>query len=180
MLNSAHLHLVLNHVPIIGTALALFVLVVGLIRKSDEVKKVSMLLMLVTALLTIPVYISGNSAEGKIEGNYEDVDETFIEIHEDFALYSFIVMDVIGAAAILIMLLYKKQKPLPNSIAYLMLILMLIVSAMMGYTATMGARIHHPEVREDRLPWETKTEKVEIKNKDNSKTDSSKGEDDGN
>lgn len=169
MMNPAHLHLVLNHIPIIGTALSVFVLIVGILKKSDEVKKTGMLLMVVTALLTIPVYISGNSAEGKVEGNYEDVDEEYIEVHEDAALYSFIAIDVVGTIAIMLLILYRKPKALPQAFVYLMLVLMLIVNGMMGYTATMGGRIHHPEIREDRLPWETKVGDADEKKKEDSK-----------
>lgn len=94
MMNAAHLHLVLNHIPVIGSAIAIFVLIVGILKKSDDVKKVSAMILLLTALITIPVYLSGKDAEAKIEGNYEEVDEQFIEEHEDFALSSFIAMDI--------------------------------------------------------------------------------------
>lgn len=154
-MNAAHLHLILNHVPVIGTAITLFVLFIGIIKKSDDVKKVSVLILILTALITIPVYVTGNNAEGKIEGNYEDVDESFIEQHEDFAYYSFIVMNIAGAIAIVAMFLYKKPKLLPNSFSYFLFALLIVVLSMMGYTANLGSKIHHPEVREDKLPWET-------------------------
>ena len=154
MMNAAHLHLVLNHFPVIGSAIAIFVLIIGIIKKSDDVKKVSVLILILTALVTIPVYLTGEGAEEKIEGNYEDVDESFIHEHEDFALYSFIAMDIAGAIALVAVVLYRKPKILPNSFAYFMLAVLLIVNGMMAYTANLGGKIHHPEIREDKLPWE--------------------------
>ncbi len=155
MLNAAHLHLVLNHFPVIGSAIAIFVLLIGIIKKSDDVKKVSVLILVLTALVTIPVYLSGEGAEEKVEGNYEDVDEEFIHAHEDFALYSFIAMNIAGAVGLITVFLYRKPKILPNSFAYFFLAVLLIVNAMMAYTANLGGRIHHPEIREDKLPWES-------------------------
>ncbi|MEO6694591.1 MAG: hypothetical protein ABIY50_07640 [Ignavibacteria bacterium] len=154
MMNSAHLHLVLNHIPVIGSAIAIFVLILGMLKKSDDVKKVGAMILLLTALITIPVYLSGKSSEAKIEGNYEDVDEEFIEAHEEFALNSFIVMDIAGAIALFALVFYRKPKIFPNYISYLILFLLIISNGMMAYTANLGGKIHHPEIREDRMPWE--------------------------
>lgn len=155
MINAAHLHLVLNHFPVIGSAIPIFVLLIGILKKSDDVKKVSVLILILTALVTIPVYLSGEKAQAKVEGNYEDVDEEFIDAHEDFALYSFIAMDIAGAIALISMFLFKKPKTMPNSFAFFLLALLLIVNGMMAYTANLGGKIHHPEIREDKLPWES-------------------------
>ncbi len=155
MINAAHLHLLLNHFPIIGTAIAIFVLLIGLIKKSDDIKKTGIMILILTAFITIPVYLSGDKAQEMIEGNYDDVDESFIEAHEDFALYSFIAMDIAGVIGLLSLFMYRKPKLLPNSFAYFMLALLLTVNGMMAYTANLGGKIHHPEIRKDKLPWES-------------------------
>ncbi len=177
-MNSAHLHLVINHFPVIGTLITLFVLAIGIMKKSDDVKKTAMLVLILTSLVTIPVYVSGTNAEEMIEGTYEDVDESFIESHEDFALYSFIAMNIAGAIAILSMFLYKKPKELPNKFAIFMLALLLMVNGMMAYTANLGGKIHHPEIRQDKLPWESSAPSQNKSLKGNSETDS-KEKDDG-
>lgn len=181
MMNAAHLHLVLNHFPVIGASITLFVLIIGIIKKSDDVKKVSVLILLLTALITIPVYLSGEKAGGKVEGNYEDVDEQFIDAHEDFAYYSFIFMNISGVIALISMFVFKKPKTLPDSFSYLFLVILLIVMGMMAYTANLGGKIHHPEIREDKLPWESSTQvnPGNTKNMDgkNEKKDADKNED---
>ena len=164
-MNAAHLHLVLNHFPVIGSAIAIFVLIIGILKKSDDIKKTGAMIIVLTALITIPVYLSGEDAQAKIEGNYDDVDEEFVEPHEDFALYSFIAMDIAGLFALGSLLMYRKQKALPNSVTYLLLIVLLIVNGMMAYTANLGGKIHHPEIREDKLPWESGTGSVTNENK---------------
>ena len=170
-MNAAHVHLILNHIPVIGSMMAIFILVIGIMKNSDDVKKVCMLVIIFTSLLTIPVYLTGDKAEGMIEGNYEDVDEEFIHAHEDFALYSFIAMNITGAVALISMFLFKKPKILPNSFAYFMLVLLFIVNAMMGYTGNLGGKIHHPEIREDKLPWESSVIEPDKKSDKSGKND---------
>ena len=146
-MDAAHLHLVLNHFPVIGTVITMFLLFIGLVKKSDDVKKSAMLVLILTAFVTIPVYVSGDGAQQIIEGNYDDVDEEYIDEHEDFALYSFIAMNLTGAIAILSMFLYRKPKTLPDSFVIIMFVLVLTVNGMMAYTANLGGKIHHPEIR---------------------------------
>ena len=72
------------------------------------------------------------------------------------------------------MFLYRKPKILPNSFAYLMLGVLLIVNGMMAYTANLGGKIHHPEIRKDKLPWEASVnpgqDKTESKDKNEKKS----------
>lgn len=164
-MNAAHFHLVINHFPVIGTIITMFLLFIGILKKSDDVKKAAMLVLILTAVVTIPVYISGDGAQEMIEGNYDDVDEQYIDQHEDFALYSFIAMDIVGALAILSMFLYRKPKEISNSYAVIMFVLVLAVNGMMAYTANLGGKIHHPEIRSDAVQNDT-SGKTDDKDKD--------------
>ena len=55
-MNPAHLHLMLNHIPVLGTA---FCMALGwaLIQKSEELKRVSLGAFVIVALLAIPAYL---------------------------------------------------------------------------------------------------------------------------
>jgi hypothetical protein len=139
------------------------------------------MIIILTALVTIPVYLTGEKAQGMIKGNYEDVDEDYIEPHEDFALYSFIAMDIVGAIGLLSMFIYRKPKVLPNSFAFFLLALLIVVNGMMAYTSHLGGKIHHPEMREVALPWESSTETTsgnDSKKADETKEDEDKDKDD--
>ena len=73
-----HLHLLLNHVPVIGTFLALLLLIVAFVRKSEELKKVTLFLFVLIALVTIPVYLTGEPADEMIE-NIPGISKAMIE-----------------------------------------------------------------------------------------------------
>ena len=63
--NFAHLHLVMNHVPTIGSVAALGVLLLGYVRRNDHLKHVGLEVLFIVALLTLPVYVTG------VAGYYE-------------------------------------------------------------------------------------------------------------
>ena len=62
-MNLPHVHLLLNHFPIIGTIIALALFLFALIGKSDDLKRASLVIFAGIALLSIPTYMSGNGAE---------------------------------------------------------------------------------------------------------------------
>src|SRR5258705_10970086 len=64
----AHLHLLLNHFPTIGTILGLGLLLLAFIRKNDHLKKLSLEVMFLIALATMPVYVSGQAAAEALKG----------------------------------------------------------------------------------------------------------------
>ena len=54
-LNVPHLHLLLNHIPTIGGAAALVLLIIAFVRKSDDLKRIALEATYVVALLTFVV-----------------------------------------------------------------------------------------------------------------------------
>jgi len=144
-MSSAHLHILLNHIPVIGTAFAAFVLVWGLLKKSDEIKKLSLILLVLTSLCTIPVYLTGDKAEGSVAG-VEGVIEDYIEPHEEFALNAFIASNVAGALAIIVLFMYRKPKHLPMGIVIVFFLIILFLNSMMAWTAHLGGLINHTEI----------------------------------
>jgi hypothetical protein len=144
-MDSAHLHIVLNHAPVVGTIMVMFILFYGIIRKNEEIKKLALIISVLVALVTIPVYTSGDGAQQIVEG-MEGVDEDKIDAHEDFAQYSFIAMEVFGGIALLGLLMFRAPKTLPLWFVLISFIFLLVITGMMGWTANLGGQIHHPEV----------------------------------
>ena len=101
-----HLHLLLNHFPVIGTIIALFLLMVAVAAKSDDLKRASLAIFLGIALLTIPTYLTGNAAEeGICKADIAapcpepGVSKALIDAHESAALVAFGFMELTGAFA---------------------------------------------------------------------------------
>ena len=62
-MNLPHLHLLLNHFPTVGMVIGLGLFLISLLGKSEDLKKASLIVFLGIALLTMPVYMTGNGAQ---------------------------------------------------------------------------------------------------------------------
>ncbi|PYR64569.1 MAG: hypothetical protein DMF88_22810, partial [Acidobacteria bacterium] len=91
----AHVHLLLNHFPTIGTILGLGLLLLSFIRKNEHLRKVSFEVIFLIALATFPVYVSGAAAAEALKGA-AGVSAAAITAHNDAALGSFIMMEITG------------------------------------------------------------------------------------
>ena len=117
-----HIHLLLNHVPTVGTIIGIGLLLLGWAAKRDHVKEVSLILLLGVALATIPTYVTGNAAAEKIckmtGPNSPCVDPTvlraFIEAHEGAAFPAMLMMEFVGAFAWLGLWQYRRSGHVPG------------------------------------------------------------------
>src|SRR5690349_20350048 len=99
-MNLAHVHLLLNHLPILGTLIALAMFLVALVMDQNDLKQVSLALFALIALFAIPTYMSGSGAEEMIKDS-PDVSMDAIETHQGSALIAFIFMELTGAFALI-------------------------------------------------------------------------------
>lgn len=144
-MNFAHVHLILNHVPVIGLTFSTLLLLYGLVRKSTEVARASFMMYVLVALATVAVFFSGQGAEGIVE-NLPDVSKPLIGMHEDAALVSLTAILILGVAA-LAALLFVRSKPFTQKLVYLILVLSVLAGLSAAYTGNLGGKIHHPELR---------------------------------
>ena len=144
-MNVPHLHLIINHVPTVGTAIAIALLLLSLVRRNQQLTRVSFEVFCVVALLTLPAYLSGvgtGMALEKIDG----VSKEAIARHHDQALMSFIVMLLTGAAAWLGVWRFRRVGNLSKANIATVLILSFFTIGGMATTATIGGEIRHPEI----------------------------------
>src|SRR5437867_8613549 len=96
----AHIHLLLNHFPILGSFIGLGLFLVSLAANSDDLKQASFALFAFIALLAVPTYMSGNSAQDVIK-NSPGLSAALIQTHEGTALVALVFMEITGFAALL-------------------------------------------------------------------------------
>lgn len=147
-MNEIHFHLVVNHLPIIFPFVGLIVLIIGLISKSEDVKRTAYLIFVMGALATMLSMFSGEEAEESIE-KLNIVSDQFIKIHEEaaeiFAVFSYIL----GLISALWLWFSFKRKNLTNTFSMIVIILVLIVLFFATQTGTTGGEIRHTEIREE-------------------------------
>ncbi len=145
MLSGAHLHLLVNHAPLFGAIFALALLVASFIWAPDVLRRTALAVLIFTALAAVVADLSGDPAEDAIRG-FPGVQRTVIHEHEEFADKSYIAASIVGVLA-LIFLVRARRTPPSRGATYTALAGAAVVSGMMAWTALLGGRVRHTEVR---------------------------------
>ena len=140
-----HVHLLLNHVPTIGTILGLGLLLMGFVRRNDHLKKVSLEVFFVIAVATIPVYVSGTAGAEALKGQ-TGVSEAAIANHQDAALNAFVLMELTAFAAWLGLWQLRRTGRTSAAMMGTIVILSITTVAVMAWAANLGGGIRHPEI----------------------------------
>jgi hypothetical protein len=151
-----HLHLLLNHVPTVGTLIALGFFLVAIAAKRVHLLEAALALFLGIALVTIPTYVTGNAAAQKICRSQSStapcqdttLSRAMIEAHEGAALPAMLMMQLVGAFSWLGLWQLRRASHVPGWNVAIILVLSLITFAAMARTGNMGGDIHHPEIRD--------------------------------
>ncbi len=145
-MNATHLHLLLNHFPIIGSVLGLGVMVYGYFSASEQVKKTALWMWALMALLAIPVFLTGEPAEEAVE-ELAGVSEAIMEEHEEAATLAFWLMEALGAASLLALVYFKIKSASSKTLVLLTTLLGLTTFVAMARTGYLGGQIRHTEIR---------------------------------
>jgi uncharacterized membrane protein len=145
-MNTTHVHLLLNHVPVVGAALGLLILSIGCWRKSEEIKKAALILFAAVTLVAIPAYVSGEPAEDGVKG-LPGISKPIIEKHEDAAAVAFTGIVALGLFAIAGLIRYRRERPVPPWFTTSAVVASVIVCGLMAWTANLGGQVRHTEIR---------------------------------
>jgi uncharacterized membrane protein len=141
-----HLHLLLNHVPIIITGLALLLVAFAAWRHDDYLARVAFVFFVGGALSALPTYLTGEGAEDAVE-DLPGVTKQLIETHSDMALIAAIVVGVLGVVALWALWRYRRPATLPTGVVRVVLVGAAAGAGLMAYTGLLGGQIRHTEVR---------------------------------
>jgi len=143
-MNASQIHLALNHVPLFFSVAGGLILLLGFIRRADQLKTLSLYFMIIAALFTIPVYLTGKGTEEIVE-QLPGISESLIERHEEMARIGLIVVFIAGIAALGTLMI--KKKPLLRPSLILCAFLSLASFGVLAQTAHLGGQIRHFEIR---------------------------------
>jgi uncharacterized membrane protein len=144
-MNLPHVHLLLNHFPIIGTIIALGLLLMALIGKSDHLRQASLVILIGIALLSIPTYMSGNGAE-EIVSKLPGASKNAIAAHNNAAVVAIAFMELTGLFAWLALWQYRRFRHARNWTMATVVALAVVTVYFMAVTGTTGGQIRHAEI----------------------------------
>lgn len=144
-MNLAHLHLLLNHVPTVGFAVGVCLFVVAFLQNDAKLQKLSLGLLFLVSLASLPTYLSGVAA-AEIVVDRSGVSADVIRSHEDAALSAFVFMELTGAAAWLALWQFRRYSHAPRGFLLAVLCLSVVAFGLMAQAANLGGAIRHPEI----------------------------------
>lgn len=146
-MNEAHLHMLVNHFPIIGTILGLGILLTGMLLKNNTVKNTAYVLFVVGAIFAFFSMATGDGAEKLVE-NMPAVGRKIIHNHEEMAEKLAIVLYLLGIVSLTGLYFNYKNNPKAKLVSYLAMVVASVGVFLATETGTSGGEIRHTEIRE--------------------------------
>ena len=150
-MNDAHLHMVVNHFPIIGTILGLGILITGIILKNNTVKSTAYVLFVIAAIFAAFSMGTGEGAEELVE-DMPSVGKQIIHEHEEMAEKLAIVLYALGVISLAGLFLNYKKNAKAQLVSYVALIIAIAGVFFAQQTGTTGGEIRHTEIRANAVP----------------------------
>lgn len=145
-MNDAHLHLLVNHFPIIGTIFGLGILITGMLLKNNSVKNTAYILFIVAAIFSAFSMGTGEGAEELVE-DLPNIGKQIIHEHEEIAEKFAIIIYVTGLFGLLSLYISIKNHKLAKTISLITLVLALMAAIFAKSVGTTGGEIRHTEIR---------------------------------
>ena len=141
-----HIHLMTNHLPILGAPALLALLAWGLWRRSREIARVALWGTVLLAAFSESVVLTGEAAEDQLEGR-PGFSASMVETHEERATAANIAMIITSLVAVAA-LWRGRHEPAPVGILPRAVLVGLLVStSLYAIAAWTGGPIGHPEIR---------------------------------
>ncbi len=143
-MNPAYLHLLVNHLPVVGALVATVLLAVATVRRTAEGALYAYVALIVVAILAIVAYVTGNFAPPAL-AHVAGVTPDRITYHQVAAMVAMIVAILAGLLAAIPLMLTGIATRRGVLIAYL--VVSLLVDGLFAFVAQTGGAIRHTEIR---------------------------------
>lgn len=174
-MNSAHLHLVVNHLPVFAVLFATALVVAGLAFKQKSVVDAGLVLAVVAALGALAAVQTGERAEGVVE-ELAGVSEEMIEQHEEAAEAALFAMLALGAVALVALAAPARLARAKRAATWGSLALAFLSFGLVGRAANLGGMIRHTEISDVGAPLYPGQPTFEDGSEDEEREDKGEGE----
>lgn len=159
-MNDAHLHMIVNHFPIIGTILGLLVLIGGIYFRSISIKNTSYFLFIIATVFTVFSMATGEGAEELVE-DMPSIGHEIIHNHEELAEKLAIVMYLLGVVSVIGLITNINNHAKAKFFSYAILVIAVVAVFLSVKVGTSGGEIRHTEIRPDAVLLNTNSENKE-------------------
>ncbi|HET9241054.1 MAG TPA: hypothetical protein VFO10_27565 [Oligoflexus sp.] len=164
MFNGAQLHLIVNHLPIIGFVLFVPIILMASFTRRSDYKRLALLAAMFLGLLALPAFWTGEPAEDTLE-RQAGISENLIEQHEESAELALVAALATSGLAALGWLVSRKKEAwlVPATRGTAMAVI--LTTGLMAWVGHEGGKIRHPEITNTTPSLSTQDQNVSIQNK---------------
>jgi uncharacterized membrane protein len=144
-MNGSHFHLIFSHVPLIGAAFTILLIIFALVKKSKDLKLTSLWFAVITGIAALLAYFTGDGAENVVK-TIAGISGDLIETHEHWGLFYLIAIMLIAAIAFAGIFLSRASAKALQKFVILVLILNIMAMYLAAETGITGGKIRHTEM----------------------------------
>jgi uncharacterized membrane protein len=154
-MNFAHIHLLLNHIPVIGSIIGCGLFLISLIGKNEDLRRAGLIIFAAVALVAIPAFASGKGAQLMLQ-HKPGISDAFVQRHEGAAMLALWFLEATGALALTGLWQFHRRGRMTRWNLAAVLIFSLLAAGLMVRTGNTGGEIRHAEARasQDASPTE--------------------------
>jgi len=146
-MNLAHVHIVLNHVPSLGSVAGLLLLAAGIYKKDEAIKQFAYGVLVLITMAVLPTYISGAEAQRMVSKNVS-YSAGMVQLHQNAAMITLLAMTAAGMFAWLGLWELRRHARSGSLTTMATLIATMAAVASILVTASIGGKINHLEIRD--------------------------------
>ena len=146
-----HIHLVLTHVPVLGTVFGLLLLLAALVWRSDHLRRAAFVSFVACALAAAPTCLTGEAAEEAVE-DLPGVTDAQIERHEDIAAVALALSVTLGVIGLAGLVSAARAPRVSRASGYAAAFVGVVTAGVMAVTANSGGGIRHSEMHSTAAP----------------------------
>ena len=147
-MNAAHVHLVLNHFPVVTFVVASLVALTAAALRNTTVMRTALALIILAGAAGVAAYVSGEPAEEMVE-KAQWFNKHVVHEHEEAAEKAFAVGLVAAVLAGVGLAMSFKAHSQQGKFTALAILAALVAASLMAWTAKLGGVIRHDEITSD-------------------------------
>ena len=142
-MNAAHLHLILNHIPVFTTIFGLILIIASRIGERPATLRIGLYTLIAGAIFAVPAYLTGEPAEDAIK-HLSGIGS--VDAHEEIAGIALACSALLGVVAAVMALRMRAHVIPSRSFLITLLALATVSTSLFSVTAYFGGQIHHSEI----------------------------------
>ncbi len=163
-MNPTHIHLLLNHFPIVGTLIGSAILLYSIIKNQTSGKATGAVIIVIMAVIALPVMLTGEPAEHAAK-QISGISKATIHDHEEMAEKAIWLMEITGLASLIALVLHKIKSLLTPKAFFVAFLFSFAAFLTMAWTGYSGGKIRHPETSKTFITTEVRGSHSNLQNK---------------